>query len=184
MASTDPALTPGFAARRTPPYGMRFRMRGHRSIGPADVRAAISAGLSQSLAARLWGLSVTYVSRTTRSFGMCWPNMARMRTARWVWLDGQYVTIAMAAKLQRADRRLHKKSLYRRFHAGIRGAGLFAPATIPSAPSHYTLGLNHGDWMIVLKVADKIGDDATRHRFGVPQGAIAAARRGEWERLG
>lgn len=164
-----------------PDHAKRFALGGHRSVTHERITAAIDACLTLQDAADLWGVSVAYLSRTVRYLGRRWPDMRGLRTTRWVWVDGQYMSVAAACRLRGCQR--HR--VYRRYVEGIRGPALFAPAIKNTqAPQHYELDLNASDWKVIVATADEIGDDAARQRFGVPIGAIRAARRGEVERLG
>lgn len=182
MIGAETVIEAAIGGRRpVPPLRERFEHAGECAIGPREIRAAIKHSLTMQEAAAIWGLSPTHVSRTVSALGMCWPNMRRLWRSRWIWVDGQYLTLATAAK--RAG--LRKNNLYRRHKMGIRGPALFGPATWDTrAPAYYEIGWSWSEWCQAVALADEIGDDAARQRLGIPKGAISAARRGEVERLG
>lgn len=70
-----------------------------------------------------------------------------------------------------------------RYRAGLRGRDVVR-RPYGSGPQHsWELGISLAEWVPVLEYASERGAPAARQKFGLPQGAVNAALRGEWERI-
>jgi len=74
-------------------------------------------------------------------------------------------------------------TLYYRYVAGDRGERLIRRPQAQVVPSVYELGLSVADWDWVAEIGRKLGARRARDTLALPQGAISAAMRGEYERL-
>lgn len=76
-------------------------------------------------------------------------------------------------------------TLWMRYQSGKRGKELVEPLHIGKCKEHvYELGLSVEVWEQVAQEARARGVRGAYNKFRLPYGAISAAMRGEWERLG
>lgn len=93
---------------------------------------------------------------------------------------GRLVTLAEIAR--RAN--LNYTTVVMRYRSGLRGKDLTRrPSTRGQRPAEYELGISMSDWKVIVDHARATSIGNARHKFGVPEGAIKAALRGEWHRL-
>ena len=158
--------------------------------GPTDevITTLRDAGWSQRRASRVVGMSQTGLSSRCIRRGIPWPDSSRTR----IWMRGAYRTVAEAARMTGID---YSAMYYRAVILGWHGDKAMRRTGGHSRQPQdkYDTGLSVQDWHTVLcEVDEEAGRAPSRvtarkrvaSRRHIPYGAIAAAERGEWERLG
>lgn len=128
---------------------------------------------------RAFGLSKNQVYRRAKWWGLKTQRAAKHEPQVFVEIAGERMT------LYRASQRLgiEYRVLIARWRRGWRGAELLRPR-IRTKPTEYELGLSEKDWKAAAALADEIGTRHAANRLRLPYGAISAAQRGEWGKLG
>jgi len=145
-------------------------------------------GYSQTQAAAHFGVSTTAMCEWVRAAGIDWRN-ALYKQVRY---RGEMLPLREAAR--RAGVNYH--TAHSRWMRGWRGPRLLRKVRSTHSrqpPRFYEVGLSREEWDLAIELCGHYEKEldcqhAARRkvadRFGVPVGALGAAIRGEWDRLG
>lgn len=147
-----------------------------------DLATELDAGASYADIARRWGgITKDGVHRRAKRWGLQSRNPARHPGAPVMWFRGGWRNLHEIARLAE----VHYHTVWRRYQRGERGERLARPARKKKEnPKHYELDISLSDWRDYAEYARTVGLKTAANRTGIPYGALAAAVRGEWERLG
>ena len=153
-----------------------------------QVKYYAARNYTQNQTAAAIGKSRQWVARQCVKHGFEWPGKSPSFPAKiFVTYRGERVHLWELAHLTG----INFYTLVTRYRSGDRGAQLVrSPNTAPKgAPAIYELGLSVTEWESIADLARELGGDTpaikkTSNKLGVPFGAVGAAVRGEWERLG
>lgn len=149
---------------------------------PEDLAAELDAGRSYAEIARRWGgITKDGVHRRAKRWGLKSQNPAKHPGSPVVWFEGARRNLHEVARLAG----VHYHTVWRRYQRGYTGKALARPARRKkTVPRCYDLDISIADWREYAAMAREIGLKTTANRTGLPYGALAAAVRGEWDRLG
>lgn len=100
-----------------------------------------------------------------------------------IWIEEGDETITLHAFAKRYG--IPYKIAYQRWQRGDRGERLRRPhKRHASPPPCYQCGVSLAQWRLYAEAAREVGPLTISNRTGLPYGAISAAVRGEWDRLG
>jgi len=150
-------------------------------LTPTVLSSLLSQGESYEQVARRFGVNRQTVSNYAKRWGMRSAHPPHNPGTLFDVFHGERLNLNQIAR--RLD--IPYKVIWDRYRRGDRGDDLTRPPRKKRpTPDCYDLDISLSDWREYAQLAREVGLKTAANRTGLPYGALSAAVRGEWSRLG
>jgi len=150
-------------------------------LTPEALSSLLSRGYSYEQVARQYGVHRQTVANYAKRWGMRSAHPPHNPGSLFVEFRGERLNLNQIATRLGID----YKVIWDRYRRGDRGEALARPPRKKRpTPDCYDLDISLSDWREYAQLAREVGLKTAANRTGLPYGALSAAVRGEWNRLG